>query len=72
MPSALSNCCTIERRLNVGVELTLETFAATANDLPIAKFCEQIEVEWQELLGTGRASGSEGNDWTPEPLKKEE
>lgn len=42
----------------------------TANDLPIAKFCQQIEAEWQEMLGTGQAS--QGNDWQPESLKKEE
>lgn len=48
------------------------TFRLTANDLPIAKFCQQTEQEWLEILASGKASGSKGNDWTPEPLKKEQ
>jgi hypothetical protein len=38
----------------------------SANDLPVAKFCSQIEAEWLEILGI---AGSQGNEWMPESVK---
>lgn len=57
-------------RCNRPVYLTeqmTDLFSSPANDLPVAKFCSQIEAEWLEIVG---AAGSEGNEWLPGPVKE--
>ncbi|ORY92657.1 Bestrophin, RFP-TM, chloride channel-domain-containing protein [Leucosporidium creatinivorum] len=67
---ATAIACAVFYGVDRAAEELSDPFGTEPNDLPIAKFCQQIEAEWQEMLGTGHAS--QGNDWEPESLKKEE
>ncbi|KAI5479148.1 hypothetical protein MNV49_004008 [Pseudohyphozyma bogoriensis] len=47
-----------------GEELS-DPFGTEPNDLPLERFCTDIHREYLELVGSGIAAGSAGNDWRP-------
>ncbi|KAK4047034.1 hypothetical protein OIO90_006355 [Microbotryomycetes sp. JL221] len=65
---ATAIACAVFFGVDRAAEELSDPFGTEPNDLPISKFCAQIEAEYREIIG---AAGSEGNHWLPTPLKQE-
>ncbi|KAM0787727.1 hypothetical protein ACM66B_003785 [Microbotryomycetes sp. NB124-2] len=58
---ATAIACAVFFGVDRAAEELSDPFGTEPNDLPIAKFCEQIHTEWKEIV--------DGCDWVPGPLK---